>query len=420
MARPKKKLILISTQLAVVAALILGLIGFVGNNKTVAVNVDGQTQEVSTFASDVRGVLESGDIELAAGDEITPSLDDKVTSETVISIATNKEIQLEIDGETKSYNTTATTLAEFLDGIELKKNSEIAADLDAELVSFTSPIAVTTPKSITVVQKGKKNKSFTSTEPTIGEALKAEGIKLTKKHKLFEVTSKKASKGKKAKTVNKALKPEAKLEKATKVMIQLHSTKTDKETVAVPFQTKTTKDSSLYEGDKKVKTQGVAGSKTITYKLTLVDGKVTDKVKTDETVTKKPVDSEVLVGTKKRPTPKPTPKPAQTQTQTQTQTQKKSSTTSAPAPKANTTNVGGAWQKLAQCESGGNWSINTGNGYYGGLQFSAGSWAAAGGTKYAALPHQATPAQQIATAERLRANGGWGHWPACSARLGLR
>lgn len=410
MARPKKKLILIGTQLVVVAALILGLIGFVGNNKTVAVNVDGQLKEVSTFASDVRGVLESGDIELAAGDEITPSLDEKVTAETVINIAKNKEIQLEIDGETKTYNTTATTLAEFLDSIELKKNSEIAADLDAELVSFTTPIAVTTPKSITVVQKGKKNKSFTSTEATIGEALKAEGIKLSKKHKLFEVTTKKAAKGKKAKTVNKALKPEAKLEKATKVRIQLHTTKTDKETVAVPFQTKTSKDNSLYEGEKKVKKQGVAGSKTITYKLSLVDGKVTDKVKTGETVTKEPVDAEVLVGTKKRPTPKPA----------ESSSAQKSSSSNTAAPKANTTNVGGAWQKLAQCESGGNWSINTGNGYYGGLQFSASSWAAAGGTQYAPLPHQATPAQQIATAEKLRANGGWGHWPACSARLGLR
>ena len=78
------------------------------------------------------------------------------------------------------------------------------------------------------------------------------------------------------------------------------------------------------------------------------------------------------------------------------------------------------WDRLAQCESGGNWAINTGNGYYGGLQFSASSWRAAGGTKYAPLPHQATPAEQVATAEKLRANGGWGHWPACSSRLGLR
>ena len=81
---------------------------------------------------------------------------------------------------------------------------------------------------------------------------------------------------------------------------------------------------------------------------------------------------------------------------------------------------GTVWDEVAQCESGGNWSINTGNGYYGGLQFSASSWRAVGGTKYAPLPHQATPAEQVAAAEKLRASGGWGHWPACSSKLGLR
>ena len=77
-----------------------------------------------------------------------------------------------------------------------------------------------------------------------------------------------------------------------------------------------------------------------------------------------------------------------------------------PKPKTATTapgSVSATWKALAKCESGGNWSINSGNGYYGGLQFSASSWAGAGGTKYAALPHQATPAEQVATAEKLRA-----------------
>ena len=83
-------------------------------------------------------------------------------------------------------------------------------------------------------------------------------------------------------------------------------------------------------------------------------------------------------------------------------------------------NAASTWDKLAQCESGGNWSINTGNGYYGGLQFSASSWRAVGGTQYAPLPHQATQQEQIAAAEVLRRSGGWGHWPACSAKLGLR
>lgn len=78
---------------------------------------------------------------------------------------------------------------------------------------------------------------------------------------------------------------------------------------------------------------------------------------------------------------------------------------------------GGAWDRLAACESGGNWSINTGNGYYGGLQFSLSSWRGVGGSGY---PHQASKAEQIRRAEMLRASGGWGHWPACSAKLGLR
>ena len=78
---------------------------------------------------------------------------------------------------------------------------------------------------------------------------------------------------------------------------------------------------------------------------------------------------------------------------------------------------GSVWDRLAQCESGGNWGINTGNGYSGGLQFSAGTWRANGGTGSAA---NASRAEQIRVAERIRASQGWGAWPACSSRLGLR
>lgn len=74
------------------------------------------------------------------------------------------------------------------------------------------------------------------------------------------------------------------------------------------------------------------------------------------------------------------------------------------------------WDSLAQCESGGNWGINTGNGYAGGLQFSPSTWAAYGGTGSAA---NASREQQIAVAEKVRAGQGWGAWPACAAKLGL-
>ena len=77
------------------------------------------------------------------------------------------------------------------------------------------------------------------------------------------------------------------------------------------------------------------------------------------------------------------------------------------------------WDSVAQCESGGNWSINTGNGYYGGLQFSSTTWLNLGGGAYAPTADLATREQQIAIAEKVLAAQGWGAWPACSAGLGL-
>ncbi|MFH9404556.1 transglycosylase family protein [Streptomyces sp. NPDC017638] len=78
----------------------------------------------------------------------------------------------------------------------------------------------------------------------------------------------------------------------------------------------------------------------------------------------------------------------------------------------------GVWDRIARCESGGNWHINTGNGYYGGLQFSAGTWRAYGGTAYAPTADQASRSAQIAVATRVQQAQGWGAWPVCSARAG--
>ncbi|MGV9413016.1 resuscitation-promoting factor Rpf1 domain-containing protein [Nocardia sp. NPDC003693] len=77
------------------------------------------------------------------------------------------------------------------------------------------------------------------------------------------------------------------------------------------------------------------------------------------------------------------------------------------------------WDRLAQCEAGGNWGINTGNGYQGGLQFSPSTWKAHGGGEYAASANHATREQQIAVAEKVLASQGWGAWPSCSSSLGL-
>lgn len=111
------------------------------------------------------------------------------------------------------------------------------------------------------------------------------------------------------------------------------------------------------------------------------------------------------------PQPQAEPKPQRAAQQPRAQRQ----ATPAPAPTGNVDS--GVWDRLAQCESGGNWAINTGNGYYGGLQFSQSSWNAVGGS---GLPSQASKSEQIARGEMLKARQGWGAWPSCTAKLGIR
>ena len=98
-----------------------------------------------------------------------------------------------------------------------------------------------------------------------------------------------------------------------------------------------------------------------------------------------------------------------------------SESTQAAAPQqvrtaAAVTTSGSVWDRIAACESGGNWSIDTGNGFYGGLQFTLSSWSAVGGTGY---PNQASRDEQIARGQILQARQGWGAWPACTAKLGI-
>lgn len=101
--------------------------------------------------------------------------------------------------------------------------------------------------------------------------------------------------------------------------------------------------------------------------------------------------------------------------------------TTAAKPKQKPSSGGGGvdfgtsvWDRLAQCESGGNWSINTGNGYSGGVQFSASTWRAMGGGEFAPTAGQASREEQIIVAERTLRSGGWSQWPACSRKIGMR
>lgn len=100
---------------------------------------------------------------------------------------------------------------------------------------------------------------------------------------------------------------------------------------------------------------------------------------------------------------------------------KRIATLNTPQPSAGVFSSGSTvWDQLAKCEAGGNWAINTGNGFYGGLQFTTSTWLGYGGGVYAPNAHQATREQQIEIAIKTQASQGWGAWPACTKKMGLR
>jgi hypothetical protein len=164
----------------------------------------------------------------------------------------------------------------------------------------------------------------------------------------------------------------------------------------IPFETLSTNSAAMLKGEEEATQAGVPGIVTHKYKLVLVDGREASRTLVSRTVTREPVTEKVTVGTKEKPKPKPAPAPAA-----------EGGNTGAAAPAMMNA---GMWDKIAQCESGGNWSINSGNGYYGGLQFDIQTWIGAGGGQYAPNASQASKAQQIDIANRVYAERGLQPW----------
>ena len=248
---------------------------------------------------------------------------------------------------------------------------------------------VDTPKAVQVMADGKTLPS-TSTARSVGDLLAEAGVGVGAADTL-------------------SVPPSSPLVDGLVVQVTRITNGTDVKEAPIAFATEQRDSGDLFKGETKVADAGRAGLQRTTFTTTLADGQeVARTVSTDETVTA-PVAKVVLTGTKDRPAPAPA-----------ASAPSRSSggpAAAAPAAPAPAVAGGGVWDSIAQCESGGNWAINTGNGYSGGLQFNAGTWRAYGGSGQA---YQASREQQIAVAQRVHAAQGWGAWPSCTRKLGLR
>ncbi|MGJ3507963.1 ubiquitin-like domain-containing protein [Enemella sp. A6] len=390
---------IITAIVATVTALAVG--GTIGVyqalDKTVTLTIDGQPQQVNTMSRSVGSLLAEQGIEPGEHDQVAPALDTPLNDGTRISVRYGRPVTITLDGRTATHWTTGTSVGEVLDILKIKSaGADMSASRSRAVGREGFELTVDTAKTITVIVGGKPQQKET-TATTVGAAITDLSLKVDADDIVQPSTVTALADG------------------ATIKVIKVDNL-TEKKTEKVAFKTIEKKDSGLDRGTTKVEQAGKSGERTITYKVVKHDGKLYARSVAKDAVTTEPVTKVVRVGTRK-PAPPPAPKKKSTSRSGGSSDSGSSDSGSGGGSDAPPVSSGSVWDRLAQCESGGNWSINTGNGYYGGLQFSASSWRAVGGS---GLPHQHSREEQIRRAEILKSKQGWGAWPACTRKLGIR
>lgn len=368
----------VGTQLLVLCALVVGLVAFVGNNKTITLNVDGKVTSVQTFGGTVGQVVKSANLELKPADRVSPAIDATVQNGTVINVNQAKEVKVSLDGSEKTVNTTAQDVEGLVTELGVASASSVSVPKDAQLSVAGSFVSISTPKSVSIVADGKVH-AATTTAATVGKVLEDAGLTLGANDRSSQPAN--------AHVVNNMV------VKVSRVDVGQTAVTTED----VPFKTETVESAELLKGEKEVTQAGAAGKLEKTFKLVLVDGREASRTLVTESVTAQPVTEKITVGTKAKPVAQAAPAPAASA----------GANTGAATPAMMNEAM---WDKIAQCESGGNWSINSGNGYYGGLQFDIRTWIGSGGGAYAPNASLASKAQQIDIANRVYAQRGLQPW----------
>ncbi len=293
----------------------------------------------------------------------------------------DKQVSVAVDGQTVVVSGYVSTVADVLakssitleqkDVVEPAANASIA---DGQTITVTRIRA----KEVTVSHDGTTS-TISSYASSIAGALADAGVSVSSTDRVSPGITENLTDGQKV--------------SVQRVVVTQAST-----TAAIPFTSTTVKDATVAKGTTKVTTKGVDGVKTTTYKVVTVDGVEESRTLVSEADTTAAVAQVTTVGTKTTTTATPY--------------------TSTPVPPTGggAINLANAamWDKVAKCESGGNWHINTGNGYYGGLQFSYSTWLGAGGGEFAQRADLASREQQITVANRLYATSGLSQW-GCKA-----
>ena len=351
---------------AVLAGVVGGTAAFAtaANGTPITVVVDGHAKKIDTEASDVAGALKAAGYHVGPHDLVAPSLHSAIKDGTKIVLKQGRLLHLVVDGQKRDVWTTAPTVSDALAALGYTSSDFVSVSRSKRLPLGATDIALRTPKSVTILHDHKAQK-VTTTAADVAQLLGQLNLGIDSNDRVQPATA-------------SAITPNLVI-KVQRVVI-----KNVTRSVKVDYGVQQRKDHRMYEGNTKVLTAGHKGAARLTYRLVYVDGKLVGRKLVQRVVTRQPTTQVEKVGTKSRP-----------------------------VPSGNGLN----WDAVAQCESGGNWHINTGNGFYGGLQFDYGTWLSNGGGKYAPRADLASREEQIAIATKVYNARGSSPWPVCGANL---
>ncbi|MFD6513143.1 transglycosylase family protein [Rhodococcus sp. NPDC060176] len=358
---------------SVVGALLLTLIVggalAVVRHKTITLDVDGDMISLSTMSSSVGTALEDAGYPADPKDALAPSADSSLSDGDTVVLRRARELALTVDGQPTTIWTTALTVDEALKQVDVSDDFAVSASRSHRLPLERTELDVVSPKTVSVSDGGAPASEIKLAAVTVGDLLAAKNAPLEQADSVVPTADTPVTNG---------------------LTIQVTRDRTDTRVETQPIAPPENKveDPELEKDKTVVENPGVAGERTATVEVKTVNGVEAGRTELSATVIKEPVAAVVKVGTKQ---------------------------TSTPAVSNAST-----WDSIAQCEATGNWAINTGNGFYGGLQFTQSTWEAFGGGQYAARADLASREQQIAIGEKVRAGQGWGAWPSCTSKLGLR
>ena len=351
----------------------------------VTVEVDGVTRDVSGFFTTAGDALHSAGVTVGDHDLVAPASNQTVASGDTVVVRTATEYDVTVDGNQTTAWSTASSISGVLSALPASDASMAA---DRSYTRTEMPVAEA-GQTVHVVADGTTTDVVASSDEGTTAILEKAGVsagpidRVTMEHNGGEAT--------------------------LRVVRVVRGTASS--TTEIPYETEEREDAEAEEGTEKTVQEGAAGSEvTETYQET-IDGNVTVSAVLSTTRTE-PTKRIVSKGTKAK---KAEGTSSSSSSSSSDSSGSSSSGSSAPAPAAVSGDDAAIWAAIAQCESGGNPSINTGNGYYGMYQFSLPTWRSVGGS---GLPSDASVEEQTMRARMLQQRSGWGQW-GCAYRLGL-